>query len=909
MSEMKKKSFACVNYLFILLFLLNIVGTIDFNSFQIEDPRDLVPKVSDSDINIITPKNQLYNSPMSGFYPSIYGFEEYSAGTSGEDITFLEAWTVWGDTIIVDELDKHKNILSCTKTGPADIQLKHTFHEYYNTGIIEFWYRTTSAFNYPGKIYLRDVFDIGPYIAIDDGHFGYDAGGGPINLVPCSPNRWYHLKIEWFSNNTFDFYVNNEIVLDGGGFYDTLSLGVDILSLVTQGGATQYFDAFGFSWYSEYSVGDNFEQGLLLNYETVIDLVWQGYSLDGQANITLLGNHTIAMPDSGSHTIQVFGNDSLSNYYESEIRAFSIDYNYTRTDPIFIDDSDINFDWNKTATENAWCSGSGTVVDPYIIKYLIIDGSDYSSCITIQNSNISFIIRNFILYCSYYYLYYDITFIKLINVNNSRFQQINCSYGDRGIQLRNCHYNEILENNFKNLYSNAIYFMDASSHNKVASNIINGEGIEVASGKYNDFSENVIENGGNGFFIFGNCENTTLWKNIVNNNYEGIELQGTSHLIISENIITNSKTYGIAIYTVSNCDFIDNYIANCTRGVVIGAGSYYNNFTLNEIRNNSDYGLKINFETENQNNTICNNEFIGNAIQAHDNGINNYWNNSMRGNYWDDYKGYDLNGDFIGDDPYDIPGTAGSLDYLPIWNWTGNDNIEPKITINMPQDFNVSGYDPPEFNIYIEEYSLEDVWYTLNNSLVKVFILDNGTVDPGYWDTINHGLIPLTFYANDTSGNIGNSEILIYKDLLAPNITILGPHPEYWQLNPQDTYPSYWKSNPPTFELLINEPVDRTWYTIDGGKHNITFTGLKGTINQNIWGSMPDGEVTIIFYAEDLVGNIGYAEVTINKLFDVTEYYPVIILGVVGFSSILSIFIIRYKRRRKRHVKKREMES
>ena len=107
-------------------------------------------------------------------------------------------------------------------------------------------------------------------------------------------------------------------------------------------------------------------------------------------------------------------------------------------------------------------------------------------------------------------------------------------------------------------------------------------------------------------------------------------------------------------------------------------------------------------------------------------------------------------------------------------------------------------------------------------------------------------------------------------------------------------------SNPPTFQLLISEQCDRTWYTIDGGKQNFTFTGLKGTINQKAWRSMPDGEITITFYAEDLVGHIGYAEVTINKLFDVTDYYPIIILGVVGFLSILTIFIVLFRRRRRR---------
>ena len=46
----------------------------------------------------------------------------------------------------------------------------------------------------------------------------------------------------------------------------------------------------------------------------------------------------------------------------------------------------------------------------------------------------------------------------------------------------------------------------------------------------------------------------------------------------------------------------------------------------------------------------------------------NNWNNSLIGNYWDDYRGVDQNDDGIGDTPYSINGTANSFDYLPIWD-------------------------------------------------------------------------------------------------------------------------------------------------------------------------------------------------------------------------------------------------
>ena len=61
-------------------------------------------------------------------------------------------------------------------------------------------------------------------------------------------------------------------------------------------------------------IGDNLNEGLVLNFTCEIDFNWTGYSLDGQNNIPTFGNHTIPFPEDGSHTIQVFANDSLGKF-------------------------------------------------------------------------------------------------------------------------------------------------------------------------------------------------------------------------------------------------------------------------------------------------------------------------------------------------------------------------------------------------------------------------------------------------------------------------------------------------------------------------------------------------------------------------------------------------------------------
>ena len=77
---------------------------------------------------------------------------------------------------------------------------------------------------------------------------------------------------------------------------------------------------------------------------------------------------------------------------------------------------------------------------------------------------------------------------------------------------------------------------------------------------------------------------------------------------------------------------------------------------------------------------------MSNRIQAHDDGEKNTWYDSIsrEGNYWSDYTGRDGNDDSIGDTPYLIGGSAGSIDYFPIWD----DGIEhAPYFINEPNNF------------------------------------------------------------------------------------------------------------------------------------------------------------------------------------------------------------------------------
>jgi N-acetylneuraminic acid mutarotase len=55
------------------------------------------------------------------------------------------------------------------------------------------------------------------------------------------------------------------------------------------------------------------------------ELDWVGYSLDGQANVTLSGNCTLTGLSGGSHSLRVFANDTFGNMGVSEPLIFSVE--------------------------------------------------------------------------------------------------------------------------------------------------------------------------------------------------------------------------------------------------------------------------------------------------------------------------------------------------------------------------------------------------------------------------------------------------------------------------------------------------------------------------------------------------------------------------------------------------------
>jgi len=128
--------------------------------------------------------------------------------------------------------------------------------------------------------------------------------------------------------------VLNDLVYVLGGY--TVSgfkymRGIPISPILTASALVERYTPFGWGEVapvvSIVSLEDGVEYGpgdVPLEFSLARPMVWMGYSLDGQANITITGNVTLSGLSSGQHSVRVFAEDAYGNVGVSDAVTFSV---------------------------------------------------------------------------------------------------------------------------------------------------------------------------------------------------------------------------------------------------------------------------------------------------------------------------------------------------------------------------------------------------------------------------------------------------------------------------------------------------------------------------------------------------------------------------------------------------------
>ena len=221
------------------------------------------------------------------------------------------------------------------------------------------------------------------------------------------------------------------------------------------------------------------------------------------------------------------------------------------------------------------------------------------------------------------------------------------------------------------------------------------------------------------------------------------------------------------------------------------------------------------------------------------------------------------------------------------WNCTwgfSNEDMAYGVAVDSLDNVLVAGHTDTSG---IEGFNIAMLKYDYNGKLLWNLTWDESNQDE------SHGIVL------DSSNNIilvgaafdlgaGGNEMCIIKYGSLPRVNINYPLED-----------EFFGANAPNFNIsIIGSNINSTWYDLDGVSTYVKFSGLTGTINQTEWDKIGNGMVTITFYANNSLGSVGQAEVTIRKEVSQQEQEEPIIPGynifaLLGLCCIITVILIK----------------
>ncbi|NVM17583.1 MAG: hypothetical protein HWN80_07690 [Candidatus Lokiarchaeota archaeon] len=232
----------------------------------------------------------------------------------------------------------------------------------------------------------------------------------------------------------------------------------------------------------------------------------------------------------------------------------------------------------------------------------------------------------------------------------------------------------------------------------------------------------------------------------------------------------------------------------------------------------------------------------------------------------------------------------------------------PIVNVILPANNTVVGA-RPLIQVTAIDVNLDLIWYRIASNIIFINNDSAELLNLLIWNALPEGPFTIELFANDTAGNLNNFHTLnLTKDTSAPIVDIVHPLPD-------ETY----STSAPQITLNINDAtLDSAWYYIAGTNFTFQFTPSLGTniitINQEAWNSLSEGNVTIIFYANDSLGRISFDSIRLEK--DLPEVFDFIAfllsppgLTIIGIVIAIVIVVILLRRRSYHRTSEKEVRK
>lgn len=256
-------------------------------------------------------------------------------------------------------------------------------------------------------------------------------------------------------------------------------------------------------------------------------------------------------------------------------------------------------------------------------------------------------------------------------IENCRIEE--CLFG---IDIWQCNHNRIIHNEITSLSDRSIAIKgDAIRLWYSKFNIIRGNYWHNVRDMVVWYSAENLFQGNKGVgdrygIHFMYSHNNRIQNNVLLDNSVGVFLMYSERTIMTGNLIKGNHIgsgMALGMKETSSNQILNNRFIYCTEGIHIDVSPYVleqkNTIEHNEI---AFCGTAIYFHTNQMGNLFKHNYFHNNLTQVFPEVTTarfNVWDN----NYWDDYQGFDKNGDNIGDVPYIL------LSYTEhLWNFNRN---------------------------------------------------------------------------------------------------------------------------------------------------------------------------------------------------------------------------------------------